>query len=440
MGNPTQDEHSAGEPMTHHPRFAIALNFIRHQYVWIAAPLLIGLLGVLLVIACDYATYLNQRLLERYPHASLIILPAGFALIAYLVRRFFRGTQGCGIPQTIAAIDDTKPRKNHLLLSIRILMGKALLLFGGLSIGASIGRDGPFVQIGASIMHIFYGHDVMKSPERRGMLLMAGGAAGIAVAFGAPLAGIMFAIEELGRKRFLKTYGLILLTVVLSCLIVLAWFGSHTHFGATLAFLNDFADAHVVVICGLVGGIMGGIFSRLTLKMMLRPPAILAELIRNRTLLFAAYCGVGVALLGLLTDNLAFGSGYEATRSTLHGNSSSFVWYYGLAKMGATFLSFISGIPGGLFAPSLAVGAGIGDSLSLIFPTLASHGTIVLLVMAAYLSGVTRAPLTSIIITVELTNGFHMLLPLIATALIANAISKLISPTPIYQALAERFS
>jgi len=215
--------------------------------------------------------------------------------------------------------------------------------------------------------------------------------------------------------------------------------GSYSFFGSTFAFLNDFADAHVVVICGIVGGVMGGLFSRLTIKISFSPPAILAELMRNHTLLFAAYCGVFVALLGLLTDNLVFGSGYEVTRTALNSGSSSLVWYYGLAKMAATFLSFICGIPGGLFEPSLAVGAALGDNLLLLFPDLAQHGAIVLLVMAAYLSGVTRAPLTTFILTMEITNSFHMLL-LMAAALIANAISKLISPTPLYQALAGKLS
>jgi H+/Cl- antiporter ClcA len=194
------------------------------------------------------------------------------------------------------------------------------------------------------------------------------------------------------------------------------------------------------VLCGVVGGVMGGIFSKLMIKMTFNPPAILSGLIKNKPVLFAACCGLGVALLGLLTDNLALGSGYEATRSTLNSDSNSFAWFYGLAKMGTTFLSSISGIPGGLFAPTLSVGAGLGDSLSLFFPTLGPHGAIVLLVMAAYLSGVTRSPLTSLIITMEMTNGHHILLPLMVAALIANGVSKLISPKPLYHALAERFS
>lgn len=418
---------------------AQAMDFWRQWYVWIVAPLLIGLAGVSLAVGCDYVAHWNRVLLQKYPHAPLIVMPLGFAFLAYLVQRFFRGTQGSGIPQAIGVINDNDPQKKHNLLSMRILVGKALMLLGGLSIGASIGREGPTVQIGASIMHAFYGHGGEKTAEHRRTLVMAGGAAGIAAAFNTPLAGIMFAIEELGKKYVFKAHSSTLLTVILSGLISLALVGNYTYFGSTSAFLNGFADAHVVVICGIVGGVMGGIFSRLMIKMTMNPPAFLVLVMRNRPVVFAGYCGALVAILGAVTDNLVLGSGYEATRVTLESTSSNFVWYYGLAKMAATFLSSISGIPGGLFAPTLSVGAGLGDCLSLLFPSLAPHGAIVLLVMAAYLSGVTRSPLTAVIITMEMTNGLHLLLPLMIVALVANGVSKLISREPLYHVMAQRF-
>ena len=415
------------------------LDYWRRWHVWIVAPVLIGVVGVLVAAGCDQAAYLNKLLLERFPRAPVFILPAGFAFLVYLVRRFFRGSQGSGIPQAIAVVNDSDPRKKHNLLSLRILIGKALMLLGGLSIGASIGREGPTVQIGASIMHAFYGRDGEMTAEKRRMLVMAGGAAGIAAAFNTPLAGVMFAIEELGKRYVFNAHTLTLLTVTLSGLVSLGLVGHYTYFGSTPAFLSGLADMHVAVICGIAGGVMGGIFSRLMIKMTFRPPRVIAGLIWNRPLLFAGFCGFGVALLGLLTDNMVFGSGYEVTRATLESGDSTFVWYYGLAKMGATFLSSISGIPGGLFAPTLSVGAGLGDALSLLFPALAPHAAIVLLVMAAYLSGITRTPLTALVITMEMTSGLHLLLPLMVAVLVASGVSKLISREPLYHALAQRF-
>ncbi len=415
------------------------LDFWRRWYAWIAAPLLIGLAGVGVAKACDYAGHLNRVMLERYPHAPILILPLAFALFAYLVQRFFRGTPGSGIPQTIAVIENEDPKKTSHLLSLRIAFGKAIMLIGGLAAGASIGREGPTVQIGASIMHAFYGKGFLNTAEQRRTLVMAGGAAGIAAAFNTPLAGVMFAIEELGKKHVFTAHSSTLLTVILSGLVSLALVGQYTYFGSTSAFLSGLSSAPVVLACGILGGVAGGLFSRLMIKATFNPPGILANVMRNRPIVFAAFCGAILAILGMTTDNLVFGSGYEATKATLGSEASIYSWFYGIAKFAATFLSSISGIPGGLFAPTLSVGAGLGDGLSGLFPALGPHGAIVLLVMAAYLSGVTRSPLTALIITMEMTNGMYLLLPLAAAVLIANGISKLISPEPLYHKLAERF-
>lgn len=419
--------------------FAHSVGLWRRGYPWILAPVLIGLIGVGIAVASDYATRFNELLLKEYPLSPLLLLPAGFALLAYLTKRFFPGTQGSGIPQTIAVIDDPDDEKKSNLLSIRILISKAFMLLFGLSIGASVGREGPTVQIGASIMHAFYGRDGMNKAEHRRMLVLAGGAAGIAAAFNTPLAGIMFAIEELSKKYIFNAHSSTLLTVILSGLISLALVGSYTYFGSTGAAINWAPHSPAIIVCGVVGGVAGGLFSRVMLKITFNPPRLLGKLIRSRPVIFAAACGLGVAIFGLLTDGLAFGTGYGATRATLESNGSMMSWYYGLAKMGATLLSSVSGIAGGLFAPTLAVGAGLGDNLSALMPFLAPHGAIVLLVMAAYLAGVTRSPLTSFIITMEMTDSHHMLLALMTAALVANAVSKLISPVPLYHALSQRF-
>ncbi|MBS1187450.1 MAG: clcA 1 [Burkholderiaceae bacterium] len=437
---PTTDREPENSTDTHHnARVKAVLAFCRRWYAWLVAPVLIGLVCVTLAMACDYVGHLNRLLFERYPQAPVLLLPPGFVLLAYLVQRFFRGTQGSGIPQAIAALEDPEPSKKHHLLSLRILIGKAMLLVGGLSIGASIGREGPTVQIGASLMHAFYGRGNELTAENRRMLIMAGGAAGIAAAFNTPLAGVMFAIEELGKKAVFRAFGPTLLTVILSALVSLALVGHYTYFGSTAAIIDTLSDMPAVLFLGLVGGLAGGIFSRLMIKMLSNPPAVLAQVVFNRPLVFAGYCGALLAILGMLTDNLVLGTGYEATRATLASDHSLYSWYYGLAKMAATLLSSISGIPGGLFAPSLSVGAGLGDCLSHWWPALAPHGVIVLLVMAAYLAGVTQSPLTSIVITMEMTNGLHLLLPLMIAALVASYVSKLLCREPLYDALSQKF-
>jgi H+/Cl- antiporter ClcA len=406
---------------------------------WILGPLLIGMVAVVLATASDYANELNAKLFHTFFLAPVLILPLGFVLLTFLSRRYFAGTQGSGIPQTIAAINEMSDSKTSHLLSLRIMVGKILLTVGGLAVGASIGREGPTVQVGASIMHMFYGRGPFQGVEQRRILLLAGGAAGIAAAFNTPLAGIMFAIEELSKHHVFNANSSSLVTVIVSGLIPLALLGNYTYFGSSGSNLEWDSGMSTILICGIVGGLAGGIFSRILLAVSFDTTSRLAKFIGRRPLVFAALCGLGVALLGLATDHLVFGTGYQPTRAILE-ESGALPWYFGIAKLLATLLSSMSGIAGGVFAPSLAVGAGIGDDLAALLPTAyAPHSAIVLLTMAAYLSGVTRAPVTAFIIMMEMTDSHHMLLPLMAASVVASAASKLISPVPLYHALSQKF-
>lgn len=424
-------------------RTRLVISRVSHLWhkgaAWVIGPLLVGLLAVGLAFGGEQAAILQAQMIKISPYAPLVVMPLGFALLFYLGRRYFPGTEGSGIPQTIAAINATNVQKEHALLSPRIAIGKILLTLGGLSVGASIGREGPTVQIGASIMHMFYGRGPFQNPETRRILIMAGGGAGIAAAFNTPLAGIMFAIEELSKTHVFKANSSTLVTVILSGLISLAALGNYTYFGSTGAYLDWSSGIWAILLCGVVGGAFGGGFSQLLITSSSRLSVRVTSFMQNRGVLFAAICGLLIAILGVCTDGLPFGTGYATTRLTLE-DSGVLPWYFGITKMLATILSSMSGITGGIFAPSLAVGAGIGDNVADLFPTLATHSATVLLVMAAYLSGVTRAPVTSFIIMMEMTDSHQMLVPLMTASVIASAISKLICPTPLYHKLADRFS
>ena len=427
----------------HHPTKRVLIQktarYWRRTCAWILAPVLIGLAGVGMAQSSDYVFNINTWIVTHVPWAALFYMPAGFALIACISRRFFPGTGGSGIPQTIAVIDDSDHTKKSNLLSLKILFGKIAMLLGGLTIGASIGREGPTVQVGASIMHAFYGYGTLKTAEQRRSLALAGGAAGIAAAFNTPLAGIMFAMEELTKKYVFKAHSSTLLTVILSGLVSIACVGNYTYFGHTNATMTLLGNVPAILICGIAGGIAGGLFSLIVQKISVTPPEKVKRIVRDHPILFAAACGLIVAVLGLLTDGLVYGTGYQPTRMSLESDSNILVWFYGIAKFIATLVSTLSGIPGGLFAPTLSVGAGIGDNIFALFPGLAPHGAIIILVMAAYLSGVTRSPLTSFIITMEMTGSSHMLFSLMSVALLAAYVSKFVSPTPLYHALAKNF-
>lgn len=405
---------------------------------WMLGPVLIGLMAVGLALGAQYATAMNDKLVVFFPFAPLFFMPVGFALLAYLGTRFVPGAQGSGIPQTIASINAPGRQKSKHLLSLRIAVGKALLTLGGLAFGASIGREGPTVQIGASIMQAFHGRGPLKSESTRRILILAGGAAGIAAAFNTPLAGIMFAIEELSHKHVFNANSSTLLTVILSGLISLSLLGNYTYFGTSSAYLSWQYSLFPILLCGLIGGVAGGLFSRALIAASSQLQTPLTAFAKSRPLRFAALCGLAVAVIGIFTDGVIFGTGYEATRSTLeHG--TTLAWYYGIAKLFATLLSSASGIAGGIFAPSLAVGAGFGENIAQLMPALAPHSAIILLTMAAYLSGVTRAPVTSFIIMMEMTDSHQMLLPLMTASVAASACSKLVCKTQLYHSLADNF-
>ena len=405
----------------------------RQQAVFWGGGLLIGMIAVGFAKIADLAYEALKLVTGWSPYAMLAVSPFGFALLVWLTERFFQGSQGSGIPQTIAARHIAAPAGRRALLSIRLAVGKIGLTVFGILLGASVGREGPTVQVGASIMH-----ELGRLGGRRySGLLLAGGAAAIAAAFNTPVAGIVFAIEELSRSFEQRNSWLVFSCVIIAGLMSLSLVGDYTYFGQSSATLSGWAMWAVVPICGIVGGALGGIFSRLVIIFAFgaRRP-YLAWLLR-RKVLFAAGCGLLVGVLGLVTGGATYGTGYEQARGLLEGSAYPNQWF-GLAKLAATLLSTISGIPGGIFSPSLAVGAGLGHQLTWLFPHVPT-GAIVLLGMAGYFTGVVQAPITAVVIILEMTAGHSMTLPLMATVLIALAVSKLFCPQPIYHALSGQY-
>jgi len=143
-----------------------------------------------------------------------------------------------------------------------------------------------------------------------------------------------------------------------------------------------------------------------------------------------------LAVLGFASDDTIYGTGYGETRAILEGGATP--QSFGILKLAATLVSYASGIPGGIFSPSLAVGAGLGQNLALLLPA-APLAAVVILGMVAYFSGVVQAPLTAFVIVVEMTRDADMALPLFAASLIGSGVSRLICPRPVYKALAKGF-
>lgn len=400
------------------------------RLVFWAGAVLVGLVCALFAVLAEHANQIFFDVAADNPLLPLVITPLGLVAIAWLTQKVFPGSQGSGIPQAIAALET---RSKSALLSVRIAVGKILLTLLGLAAGASIGREGPSVHIGASIMYSL-GRFARFPPHymERGLIL-AGSAAGIAAAFNTPLAGIVFAIEEMSRSFEQKTSGIVTTGVVFAGITAMAVMGQYHYFGVSDAKLIEPTAWSAVIVCGVIGGVLGGLFTQGLIK----GSQWVAPYARSKPLLVALLAGVAVAVIGYASGYTSSGTGYGEARALVDG-SAEVDPLYPLYKMGATLASYLSGIPGGIFAPSLATGAGVGANLGLWFP-VAPLSVMIMLGMVGYFSGVVQSPITAFVIVMEMTANQNMLLALMATSFIAYGASLQVCPRPLYRTLAEAF-
>jgi H+/Cl- antiporter ClcA len=408
----------------------------RRVVFWVGA-LLVACVAVAFAQSANWAGNLFLHMIAGRPWLAFVIAPAGLALAFLLTRHVFPGAQGSGIPQTIAALHMHDQAMIGRVLSLRIAVGKVLLTLLGLASGASIGREGPTVQVGASIMHALGTLLRLPRPELRQALVLAGGAAGIAAAFNTPLAGILFAIEELSHSFEARTSGTVFTAVIIAGATTLGLVGNYTYFGQTSAEIGNHAAVFAVILCSVVGGLAGGIFSQSLLIAANGLPGLAGRLIIRYPVVFAVLCGLLLAFIGMLSGGETYGTGYDQARAMVEEHSV-LPPVYALLKLAATVVSYVSGIPGGIFAPSLSIGAALGSVLAPLVPG-APVGAMILLGMTAYFSGVVQAPITATVIVMEMTANQSLTIPLMATALLSFAASRLVCRRPLYGALARRF-
>jgi H+/Cl- antiporter ClcA len=411
------------------------------RLIFWGGAILVGVVAAIFALLGEKGDHFYRAVYSEYPWLSFVITPFGLVLIVWLTRKFFPGAEGSGIPQTLIAIEGRGGRElAEQLLSFRIAIGKVLLTLMGLFSGASIGREGPTVHLGAAIMYSLgrYVHLPASYLERG--LIMTGGGAGIAAAFNTPIAGIIFAIEEMARSFDRRNSDMILLGVILAGMMAIYVHQDNYNYYGTSPVHLDFSWVWLgVVVCGIAGGLLGGGFS----YVLINGSRKLRPLVQRHYLLVAGVCGLLIALIGMLSGGHAFGTGYLEAKQIVSctGSADCAVetgLMYPVYKILATVASYLSGIPGGIFAPSLASGAGLGSGLGALFPPeLAS--TIVILGMVGYFSGVVQTPITAFVIVMEMTNNQDLVLALMATSLIASGASKLVCKKPIYYALAENF-
>jgi CIC family chloride channel protein len=367
------------------------------------------------------------------PIVVVVICAAATALAAWLVRRFSPYASGSGIPHAEAVLQSRLPQAPSSLLPVKFVGG--LLAIGA---GLALGREGPSVQMGATVSHLIGKLFRRNWPDCQA-LLAAGAGAGLATAFNAPIAGAIFVIEELVRRFDTRI-------MIATCGASAAAIGVARYFlGQAPDFNLDslpfpvFGTMPYYLVLGLAAGLIGVAYNWSILGAL----AAVERIERWPAEIKAGAVGAVVGLLVWLVPQYV-GGGDPITQATLTGHIAiSILPIVFLLRFCLGAASYAAGTPGGLFAPMLVLGSQLGlyygTFCSRLFPNLAlTPAAFAVVGMAAFFTAVVRAPLTGIILAVELTGGYTQFLPLLAACFTAMLVPTLLGNEPIYEALRPR--
>ncbi|MCL2124288.1 MAG: chloride channel protein [Desulfovibrionaceae bacterium] len=381
----------------------------------------IGCTAVLLAAAAGGAFAWFENMRGHWRWWPIFVLPLGGIALTWFIRRVGSGTEGSGIQQAVAALLAARdPQLPGRLINLRLALAKFIAIVGGMASGFVLGLEGPTVQIGASILFSLRRFFPEDTTALRRQLILAGGAAGIAAAFNAPLAGLIFAFEEMSHTPG-HTSNKVVVAIILAGVVVQPVFGYQSYFGR-LALSGDMSLTAVPALfsLALLGGLVGGGFSWLALRTDRWIPQGVQRLRHKHPYMSVAFCGLLIALLGMVVP--IFGSGAETTRALLAGGES-LPWQYLPCKFAGLVLTLLTGLPGGIFSPSLSMGAGLG-SWFLPFAGAAWHAEFIAVGMVSVLAAVTRAPMTAAFIMIEMTDGHTMVLEMLGAAFLAAHVAR----------------
>ena len=384
----------------------------------------------------------NAQWTQQYPLAAWVVMPCGLAALAWFVLKYTPYVGGSGIPQVIASLSLPHNSDKTRLVAFAPTLWKIPLTFLAMLFGASVGREGPSVQVGAAVM-LWWGnlcrqYGVAFKGLSANELMATGAAGGLAAAFNAPLAGVIFAIEELGRGVLLRWERRVLLGVLAAGFILVAIDGNNPYFPKYHG-VTDIPYLYLwVLLCGVVCGVFGGIFARLLAKGVGGVlPNLCRGWVRNHPIYTAFILGLILTALGLYTNGQTYGTGYHVVTQALDGQAMQ--TDIGIMKLFATVGTYWTGIAGGIFTPSLTIGAGLGVQVATLTDGLIDQRLLVLLCMAAFLAGATQSPVTASVIVMEMTGCQPVLIWLLICCLISSIISRQFNPKPFYHFAAGRF-
>jgi len=406
---------------------------LRESQIFLALSIIIGILAglvaVLFSLAIDRADYalfgFEPSSLRTFFVPVLVSLATGV-----LLATVFSGVRGSGVPQTKAAF--------HLqggAIPIRVPLGKFITAALCIGSGHSMGREGPSVQIGAGIASAI-GRWLRLSPARIKELVPVGAAGALAAAFNTPIAAVLFALEEIIGNMNATLLGSTVVASVAAVVVQRSILGNEPLFRVPAYALEHPAELIGYAVLGVVGGLVSLAFckSLLALRLTFR------RLPKWTVMLQPAMGGVAIGVTLLFVPEIK-GVGYDYVDQALNGGLVlRTMILLCIVKLAATVVSYCSGNAGGIFAPSLYIGAMAGGVVGMVvnsvspFPT-GEPGAYALVGMGALFAGIIRAPLTSVFMIFEITQDYQILVPLMVANLLSFAISRRYQPIPVYEAL-----
>ncbi|CNC08802.1 H(+)/Cl(-) exchange transporter ClcA [Yersinia intermedia] len=432
-------------------------RFIRALVNRDKTPLLIlimaGVVGVvtgLLAVAFDRGVdwIQQQRLatLAKVADYAILVWPLAFVMSAllamvgyFLVRRFAPEAGGSGIPEIEGAMEEMRPVRWWRVIPVKFIGG-----LGTLGAGMVLGREGPMVQMGGNSGRMVVDIFRLRSPEARHSLLATGAAAGLSAAFNAPLAGILFVIEEM-RSQFrysLVSIKAVFVGVITSTIVYRYFNGEHAVIDVGKMSEVPLDTLWLYLVLGIIFGAIGVMFNALifrTQDMFMR----FHGGDWRKLVLIGGLLGGMCGLLALIHGE-AVGGGFALIPIAAAGNFSiGMLLFIFIARVITTLLCFGSGAPGGIFAPMLALGTILGTAFGLscahFFPQYGIEaGTFAIAGMGALFAASVRAPLTGIVLVLEMTDNYQLILPMIVTCLGATLIAQFMGGKPLYSAILAR--
>ena len=408
----------------------------REEQVFLLLTLLIGAIVGMVVVAF---ILLTERFGARlYPAGGaawrrLLVPVAGSALMGYLLYRFFPDARGSGVPQTKAALYARGGR-----ISLSTVIGKFFCTSTTLACGIPLGREGPAVQVGAGVASVL-GRKLGLRPENVKALVPVGAAAAIAAAFNTPLAAVLFALEEVVGDLHAPVLGSVVLASATSWAMLRLLLGNDPLFQVPQYQLVHPGEFGIYALLGVAGGFVSVAFTKLLLWMrahFLRFP--------KKTVWFQPVAGgLTVGVMGWFVPQL-LGVGYAHVGAALNGGMALRLMILLLVlKLFAVATSYASGNAGGIFGPSLFLGAMLGGIVGNVahglFPNYAgTPGAYALVGMGTAFAGIVRAPMTSVVMIFEITRDYAVIVPLMISNLVSFFISARFQKEPIYEVLAQQ--